>query len=452
MSGTATCRILTISTHVDQAVDLANRIRHISSGTSSSDTLITDTSAIPWTLSNKYYTADVHFSAHAIQGFSPHLLKEVPAVIFVWSHGEAYKHHIERMASDIERHGPEVCLAIRVPATQRAIPNEDKDEGVEEDADIDDFLSSHGFEFIDAFSEPDTTRTDDLHASQGIPRLPRAVDALSTIMWPSMRQTRRTSVQPADELLHWADSMQNEEGEEGYLVDQTPSSAAAQHLRRQREMEALQRWLEEDEDSYNRPVLRQTVSSADKDDPWSVDSGQRTPDASSNNHHAFDDDFAAFVSASPDDSFSDADDDDDDSLNGDSEDGNKAKLPNQYHSLGSVSDINEYSERGTDEGDHVEDDNSLLPSEDEVKTMSDRLFAGAHAGTHRTQRTRVDEQDFEGDYDMTPFDLSRVFSALQGMKEEIADMGDEEARRSAAAKVALGLVYGLDAEARQAAH
>jgi hypothetical protein len=43
---------------------------------------------IPWTISNKYYSADVHFAAHTVHGLSPHHLKNVPAVIFVWGQGE----------------------------------------------------------------------------------------------------------------------------------------------------------------------------------------------------------------------------------------------------------------------------------------------------------------------------------------------------------------------------
>jgi len=45
---------------------------------------------------------------------------------------------------------------------------------------------------------------------------------------------------------------------------------------------------------------------------------------------------------------------------------------------------------------------------------------------------------------MGNFDLSRVLNALQTMKEEISGMDDEDARRKAAARAALGLVYGLE--------
>ena len=52
----------------------------------------------------------------------------------------------------------------------------------------------------------------------------------------------------------------------------------------------------------------------------------------------------------------------------------------------------------------------------------------------------------DDDFELGAFDLSRVLSALQGMKEEIAGMSDEDERRKAAARVALGLVYGLRKE------
>lgn len=43
---------------------------------------------IPWTISNKYYVADVHFEAHENKELTSHHAQSVPAVIFVWSHGE----------------------------------------------------------------------------------------------------------------------------------------------------------------------------------------------------------------------------------------------------------------------------------------------------------------------------------------------------------------------------
>lgn len=48
--------------------------------------------------------------------------------------------------------------------------------------------------------------------------------------------------------------------------------------------------------------------------------------------------------------------------------------------------------------------------------------------------------------DFGSFDLSRVFGALQSMREGIAGMTHEDERRTAADRVGLGLVYGLRRE------
>ena len=45
--------------------------------------------AIPWTITNKYYTANVHFEAHEVRAWSTLLADGVPAVIFLWAQGEA---------------------------------------------------------------------------------------------------------------------------------------------------------------------------------------------------------------------------------------------------------------------------------------------------------------------------------------------------------------------------
>jgi hypothetical protein len=43
---------------------------------------------IPWTIENKYYSAEVHFAVHPIRGLAPYLLQNIPAVIFVWRDDE----------------------------------------------------------------------------------------------------------------------------------------------------------------------------------------------------------------------------------------------------------------------------------------------------------------------------------------------------------------------------
>jgi len=112
---------------------------------------------------------------------------------------QPYQHDIERISQDLTGREPEVCLAVRVPHLQSDPVDED-------DSEIDAFLSSHGFEYVDATEEKSSQRSVNVHEGSdfaglvvffallnipychfaGIPRLPRVLDALSTILWPSM--------------------------------------------------------------------------------------------------------------------------------------------------------------------------------------------------------------------------------------------------------------------------
>jgi hypothetical protein len=147
----------------------------------------------------------------------------------------------------------------------------------------------------------------------------------------------------------------------------------------QREMDALETWLEEGAD--------------DEKDPWT---GMDQPQASSATLtrilkdsrpavSGFDDNFSDFVS-----------------------------VPNPPKSLLDT------------------DGDPAFPSQKEVALMSHRLREMGMSG----------ETIEEGD-SQVPFDLSRVLVALDAMKDEIAGMADEGEKRKAAAQVALGLVYGL---------
>jgi len=59
-----------------------------------------------------------------------------------------YRHDVERVAQDLAGYKPEVCLAVRDWGNSRESEDEDED-----DSDIDSFLSSHGFEYVDATAE-----------------------------------------------------------------------------------------------------------------------------------------------------------------------------------------------------------------------------------------------------------------------------------------------------------
>jgi len=48
---------------------------------------------IPWTISNRYYTADVHFSVWTIDTLFPEVFaRQPPAVVFTWFEDEVKSH------------------------------------------------------------------------------------------------------------------------------------------------------------------------------------------------------------------------------------------------------------------------------------------------------------------------------------------------------------------------
>ena len=152
------CRILVLSasldgalTFIQRAVDLGVRERSLEPELADKEPVI-----FPWTITNKYYSADVHFAAHSIRGLSPHVLKDVPAVVFVWTRGEVsrrvrsrrwlsadkpYRDDVEQLSQDMQEYEPEVSLAVMMHAETTSTGDEDEGE-------IDEFLSSHGFEYV----------------------------------------------------------------------------------------------------------------------------------------------------------------------------------------------------------------------------------------------------------------------------------------------------------------
>ncbi|KAJ7259534.1 hypothetical protein B0H12DRAFT_1108559 [Mycena haematopus] len=427
----STCRILTVSSTLDRAVALVDRVRNLresapapapAASTSISTPLqpptqhpgLGESTRIPWTLSNKYYSADVHFAAHTVTGLAPHAVRNVPAVIFAWAKGEAYKHHVERLAGDMHGYEPEVALAVRVAAN--SAESEDKEDDPEEDeADIDEFLSSSGFEFIDASEETRSGEESGELFSQGIPGLPRVLDALSTIMWPSMQAKAKptTSGLPRlarrDDGFEWATQTSQDDLSPIKKITRGRSGS------REHEMEELARWLEEDDAGSREDPWRSAAAVASS--PTEIDAPE------SAKGFGFDDDFTVFVSAPP------VQQVEDDSFELDSPIEERLGAPGAgplYLSLGSGLDLrleDSVSEKATE--DEAED----LPTDAEIEAMSSRIFGDPMRA------------------DMAAFDLSRVVSALEGMKAEIASMEDEGERRKAAARVALGLVYGLEADA-----
>lgn len=318
-------------------------------------------------------------------------------------------------------------------------------------------------------------------------------------MWPTMVQSQSTTNRKskARELLDWAREEEENDGlralvgdadssrdlsdgdSEIYTFDnpmlKPPGAGADKKSRMQKEMEELERWLEDDEAVHAdedpwaniaanartlTDLLAMTTSPLDieRPQPWTNnEAGLEMPP-----HSGFDDDFTVFVSApavsisgrsTPSASF------DMDRLE-------PMHTGASYRSLGSVSDFGEV--RAEDE------DDIDLPSEAEIKATSSRIFGSSllprPPPLNRTATARPvspaqqtakpfssstsfsssdghasdDENSEEGDYEVGNFDLSRVLSALQNMKEEISGMDNEDERRKAAARAALGLVYGLE--------
>jgi hypothetical protein len=283
----------------------------------------------------------------------------------------------------------------------------------------------------------------------GIPGLPRVLDALSTIMWPSMqtkmndRGMRSASKRGAGNDLDWANSETLDLADADLVIETSSNNRAVPTTSRmRREMEELTKWLEEEEEKIEK-----------RDDPWknAASSHEHTGDLvsspgeikDSDKHrtlggpasNAFDDDFTMFVSAppepvpaviggpsAPDESF--------DSLAPESS-------GIMYHSLGSASDLGDVS-REKDKGSATdsEEEDDHLPSQEEISQSATRIFGSSN--------DFPESYTFDDESEFTSFDLTKVFGALQGMKEEISGIEDEAERRKAAARAALGLVYGLE--------
>ena len=123
----------------------------------------------------------------------------------------------------------------------------------------------------------------------------------------------------------------------------------------------------------------------------------------------------------------------------------------RYHSLRSVSDFegSDFGDGGSSfenlDGDDDNDEDNDLPTKEEILKTSAKIF-GKIPSSGKKGVPAAESGSMPEDADaVPPFDLSQVMSALQQFKTDISGMENEEERRKAAAKVALGLVYGLEA-------
>ncbi|KAH9048592.1 hypothetical protein EDB84DRAFT_1574646 [Lactarius hengduanensis] len=444
-------RILVVSATLDQAKAAVKLIKLFIDDNSAD--LPTSDVDIPWTIKNKYYSADVHFHLVEYAYWDLQLARRVPAIIFVWTRGQPYAEQVLGLHKALTRFEPEVALAIALGSGPPH--HDDPPEGP------DSYLADHGFEYIDGERtrhlksddvrpDTDTDTADGEGDEDPVPGLPRVIDALSTIMWPSMAEGEEEETLAA---LMAADA-----------ADSGAPLTRASHM--QREMATLERWLieneemheaelgepisssptgidEDDEDAPRVPAVRATSG-----DPWlSHDSsttqrGGGTP--------GFDDDFSAFVSA-PAVSVSPA-----------------AATAGYAYATASAPEFTLAATRAHGLLDTTSAAPMLLPSHtggsyrslrsgtsgfpsdvDDLagyEALDDRgsFFSPEHEfeDPDADPRTPVGRGERVGLTDgRAPFDLADILASLQTMREDVAGIEDEAQRKAATARFASEFVF-----------
>jgi hypothetical protein len=270
---------------------------------------------------------------------------------------QPYAEHVFALQNGLARFEPEVALALAL-ALALGHDYDDPPEGP------DAFLADHSFEYIDGERTRTRTRHPEMASASeengedvddDVQGLSRVVDALSTIMWPTMvrgNSAKRETSELRPSLFDFDDAVLLAEGEEddeeGTLAALIEADAAEQGApqtrasRMRREMEALERWLVEDEELHKAEFGGAGVDDVDDDDedededeghdgnapppsvqasaaldmhtpiddPWAASSNPTSTPTSSTAlapysisittpSSGFDDDFSAFVSAPP---------------------------------------------------------------------------------------------------------------------------------------------------------
>ncbi|KAI0304478.1 hypothetical protein B0F90DRAFT_1706129 [Multifurca ochricompacta] len=454
-------RILVISTSKDQARDAAKLIQNLVHDDHDHDHSLLSTSTlndnlIPWTIKNKYYSANVHFHLVELEsgGVPLQVQVHVPAVIFVWTRGQPYAEHVFALQRRLSQLAPEVALAI---ALGKGPPHhDDPPEGP------DSFLADHGFEYIDgertqhsADVEHDD-HTDNPQDEDVAPGLLRVIDALSTIMWPSMVREhdngRRKSQAPT--LLDF-DVLRTEEGTLVSLMEADAAYHGApltRANRAQKEMAALERWLIENEELYEAEfdVSRVHVPGGD---PWVSSHSTSSVAQHDGPTSGFDDDFSAFVSAPPAVSVNSAAAAATLTVTPTTSAPTTASTPGfatvqpahtlldaltllpshtggSFRSLrsgtsGFISDVDDHM------GYEALDDRSTSAPEREHEF-----------GDDEDPRTPVSQRTHErAGLNEIPFDLTNILSVLQTMREDVAGIEDEAQRRATTARFASEFVF-----------
>jgi hypothetical protein len=478
-------RILVVSTTLDQAKTVVKLIK-LFVDDDSADLHPTNVD-IPWTIKNKYYSADVHFHLVEYACWDPQLAHRVPAIIFVWTRGQPYADQVFGLHKAISRFEPEVALAIALGSDTPH--HDDPPEGP------DSFLADHGFEYIDGESTRHPTETadrdderQDTDRGDGdedpVPGLPRVVDALSTIMWPSMvrrgqdngDRAHKGKVPPLTSPFDF-DVLHAEEGEEEILAALMEADAAdsgaplTRASRVQKEMASLERWLIENEEMHEaelRKSINLSPTNIDEDgdddendddddddalqvptvrtmsgDPWLSHDNNAPTTQRKGATPGFDDDFSAFVSAptvsvsgasAPKVAFAAP------SAHGLLDAPTPMILPSHtggsYRSLRSAASGFPSDVDDDHAGYEALDDRSSFFSPEhefgEAETEADlRTPDGRRLGGERVGLTDAS----------APFDLTDILASLQTMREDVAGIEDEAERRAATAHFASEFVF-----------
>ena len=320
-----------------------------------------------------------------------------------------------------------------------SLPHEHEDETYLDTDELEELCSSQGFEYAEGtihsipgwssifrnLGQVLTPLT--IGTGEGINRI---VEALHTIMWPSMQQhpprSPKRKAAPKLNILS-KPSLENSDSFVNIEWTQFPTDEF------QAEKIALEKWLD----------------SGDSAAPVKVPTFTMPPDLSSSSSQprtpaGFDDDFSDFVSAPA-----------------------PAPASPTTESV-SKSRVGEAPPEATYDQDHNDPEDDLFsgdffPTDQEILMTSHRIFGpllpSQRASSSRAARVNDEgkhdegeDEDEDGDEDEdesdalpdVEFDLSKIMGALQGLKEEISGIEDEEAKRKMAAKVAMGLLYGLE--------
>ena len=321
-------------------------------------------------------------------------------------------------------------------------------------------------------------------------------------MWPSMvRQSSRRAVQRNPGMS--SDEYHNLIRLVGEKISGNDGD------RMHRELEELERWL--DEDTFSSNADARSARGDDEAIPWStvVTPGTLSPSSSgflessrpTTPKAGFDDDFISFVSASSPSSagIPQASSESLSSAHGSppltftnfsstfsfnstlsgrttptfddhaGPDATRLAPGESYKSLGSVSDFGDIDKEPVNL-ERLSNGSDDMPSQAEIVETSRKIFGTIPLSLSPAQERKdgsphalnalggLPSRSYPGeefdvemtDADFERFDLQGVLGALQGLKEEIAGMPDKE-RRKAAAKVALGLAYGLDSNSHSEA-